>query len=218
MQARQFKVDHQNLGIGFRADDVTREPERVDGREAAHEAHDGALDRRGKARVLHDVEVEPRCCEARAAHDDQMRDPRPLRRHVERRDRLARQPERCFAIQRHARARRRESAAQVEAVIVEYVIARLRSWREHREPMLDVGEVGHAVEQRTTSRIAKRSAREVDELGVDVVRRHRGADPVQPNFPHSTTFASGAPGRDADARRSIPVRFAAPTAAPCRDS
>ena len=36
--------------------------------------------------------------------------------------------------------------------------------------MLDVGEVGHAVEQRAAARVGQRGAREIDELGVDVVR------------------------------------------------
>ena len=46
--------------------------------------------------------------------------------------------------------------------------------------MLDVGKVGHAIEQREASRVLQRGAREINELGVDVVRRHRGADAVEP--------------------------------------
>ena len=49
MQAGKFQVDHQHLGVRFRADDVARQLQRVHRGEAAHEADDGAFDRSAQA-------------------------------------------------------------------------------------------------------------------------------------------------------------------------
>ena len=182
MQAGQFQIDHQHLRVRFRSHDVARQLQRVHRREAAHEADDGALDGRRKTRVLHDVEVESRRGEPGAACHDQMGDRVAFRRDVERADRLTRQRQRRIAIQRHARAGGWKVAAPIEPLAVEDVIARLRSWREERIAMLDVGQIGHAVEQRAAPRIGQRGAGEVHELGVDVILRNRGADPVEPRL------------------------------------
>ena len=81
-----------------------------------------------------------------------------LGRDVERGDGLARQRACRLAIQRHPGASGGECAPQIEAVAVENVIARLGSRCEQREAMLDVGEVGHAIEQREASCIGQRGA------------------------------------------------------------
>ena len=54
--------------------------------------------------------------------------------------------------------------------------------------MLDVGQLRHAVEQRAAACVGQRGAREIDEFRVDVVRRHRGADPVEPGLGHHGSF------------------------------
>ena len=146
MQTGKFQIDHQHLGVRFRADDVARELERIDRSETAHEANDGALDGRRKAAVLHDVEIESRRGEPGAACHDQVGDRAALRCDVERGDGLASQGQRRLAIQRHARAGGREVATEIKPVAVKNVIARLRPGCEEREAVLDVSEIRHAIE------------------------------------------------------------------------
>ena len=74
MQAGEFEVDHQHLGVRFGADDVVGEFQRVHRGEAAHEADDGALDAVAQAGLAHDLEVEAGGGEAGATCDDQVGD------------------------------------------------------------------------------------------------------------------------------------------------
>ena len=60
--------------------------------------------------------------------------------------------------------------------------------------MLDVGQAHHAVEQRYRMLVRQRGTGEVDEFGVDVVRRNRGADPVEPGLGHHWAFPDSGTG------------------------
>jgi hypothetical protein len=81
-------------------------------------------------------------------------------------------------IQRHARGGRRKRAPPIEPTGIEDLVARLRSGLDHRIAVLDVGQRSHPVEQRPLVRVHDRIAAKLDERGMDVIRRDRGADPV----------------------------------------
>ena len=134
---------------------------------------------------VHDVEIEPGGGEAGAACHDQMGDGGAIRCDVQCGDRLQRERQRLALEPGHAIAGGGEAAAPVEALAVEEVIARLGARFEEREPMLDVGQAHHAIEQSDRMLVRQRGAGEVDEFRVDVVRRNRGADPVEPGLGHA---------------------------------
>ena len=158
--------------------------QRVHRGEAAHEADDGALHAVAQAGLAHDLEVEARCGEAGTARDDQMGDGGAFVRDVERGDRLGGERERGGFVAGHAGCGAGEGAAAIECLAVENVIARLRAGGEDRVAVLDVGQSDHAVEQRGGAIIQCGGAAEIDEFGVDVVRRHRGADAIEPGLGH----------------------------------
>jgi hypothetical protein len=60
--------------------------------------------------------------------------------------------------------------------------------------MPDVCQAHHAVEQLDRVLIRQGGTGEVDEFGVDVVRRNRGTDPVEPGLGHHGSFVLGRSG------------------------
>lgn len=104
--------------------------------------------------------------------------------YVERGDGLAGEREGSGFVTRHACGRGWETTAAIERLAVKNVIARLRAGSEDGIAVLDVGQRDHAVEQRDGAFVHRRGAAEVDEFGMDVVRRHRGADAIEPGLGH----------------------------------
>ena len=87
VQGAELQADHQHPRLGLGSDDVAGELQRADGRIAAHEADEGALDRRVEPAALHQLKVQARGGEAGAGGDDQVGDalqvlaqPQPLHR------------------------------------------------------------------------------------------------------------------------------------------
>ena len=204
MQAGEFQVDHQHLRLWFGAHDVAGELQCVHRGEATHEADDCAFDGRRKAGRLHDVEIEAGGGEAGAACHDQVGYGGAIAFDVQCGDRLFRECQRLAFEAGHAVGGGGEVAAPVETLAVEEVIARLRSRFEEGEPVLDVGQAHHAIEQRGGARVRQSGAGEVDELRVDVVRGYRGADPVEPGLGHLGPFLLCPVVKDAIQNRFIP--------------
>jgi hypothetical protein len=74
MQGAEFQVHDQNLRVGFRAHDVARKLEGIEGRVAAHEGDHAALDRRTKPKDGCDLHIQPRRIEAGAGGHNQVGD------------------------------------------------------------------------------------------------------------------------------------------------
>ena len=207
MQTGEFEVDHQHLRVRFGTHDVAGKLQCVHRGEASHEPDDGTLDRWGKSGLAHDVEIESRCREAGAACDDQMGDRGAVPRDVQCSDRLHRKRQRLALEAGHPVARRGEAAAAVKALAVEEAIPRLRPRCEERVTMPDVRQSHHAVEQRPRTLVRQGGAGEVDEFRVDVVRRNRGADPVEPGLGHPASFVLGPGCKDAARTWFIPTMW-----------
>src|ERR1019366_6158225 len=78
MQRAEFEIKNQNLGSRFRADDVVRRLESVNGGIATHEADHGSFDRGGKAKMTYYFEIQAWRVESGARRDNHMRDPLPF--------------------------------------------------------------------------------------------------------------------------------------------
>ena len=72
MQRAQLEADDQDPGVRLRADDMAGEPQRIDGRIAAHEANARPLDPRAQGQPIDQIEIEAGRREAGAGHDDQV--------------------------------------------------------------------------------------------------------------------------------------------------
>jgi hypothetical protein len=150
MQRAELEADHQDPGIRLRANHVAREPERIDGGIAAHEADAGPLDPRAQGEPVDQVEVETRCREARAGHHDEVSDAFEVVLQVDRR------PEREIAgallVDPHAGARVREGAVTVEPGIVE--LPGPVAAREDRVAAVNAAALRHPPEQPAGAGIA----------------------------------------------------------------
>ena len=184
VQAAQLQIDHQDAGLPVGPDDLVGELQRVDRREAAHEADDGPLGAVRQAGRPHDLEIEAGRGEPRAARDDQVGDAVGFQRS----DRLHGQVQRVRLIQRHAGGGGGEGPATVEAAGVQNLVAWPRSGLEDRVAVLDVRQRRHAVEQCPPVRVGDRVAAKLDEGGMDVMRRDGRADAVQPGLGHGRSL------------------------------
>ena len=88
---------------------------------------------------------------------------------------------------RRWRGRRRAD----RSAVVKEVIARLRYPARRQNSDAGCRKARHAVEKRDGCSSGKRGTGEIDEFGVDVVRRNRGADPVEPGLGHHGSFVLG---------------------------
>ena len=103
---------------------------------------------------------------------------------LQRSDRLHGQVQRVRLIQCHAGGGRRKRPAAIEAGGVQDLVAWPGSSLEDRVTVVDVRKRRHAVEQSPPVRVCNRVAAELDEGGVDIMRRDGRADAIQPGLGH----------------------------------
>ena len=165
--------------------------QRVDGGVTAHEGDHRAFDRRVQAQPLHDVEVESRRIQARAAGHDYMGDALPLgpaqRELVQRatgqaRSKLLKRP--------HAAGRRRKVADHVKVFRVAPVRVAVPDRFEERVTVLDGRHAYHAPEEVAHRSFGKHAFGECHKGPMDIVSRDCGGDAVNIGCRHGLPLAT----------------------------
>ena len=184
----------------LRSDDVVGELEGVHGGRTAHEANQGALDRRVEPEPLNELLVEPRCREPSAGCDDQMRDIGSLIVDSQRLDAAQCQLHRVGLEALHAGSGAGKVPRAIEAVAVGGDRRRFVGL-EDGISVFDFGALDHAPEHKLRFFLGQDLIGEADEAIMHVAIRNRGSNPIDVGDRH---HASSRPRGFCNYRISIP--------------
>jgi hypothetical protein len=176
MQATKFEIHYQHPSSGISPHHLIGEFQRVDGREAAHEAYDGALGAVAQASGSHDLKIEPRCGEARATRNNQVGNPSGIR--VKRSDSTQGEFKSVRRVKGHTSRSGRKRSSAVDSGGVKDGLSRPGRWLKNSITVLNIGKAGHSIEQGPPVRINNRVPTEFNECIMDIIRWNRSTNAV----------------------------------------